>query len=129
MDWHNRNKRECHHVCNANTCINNNNIANRDISRPGFRKHRSNIDIHTRVACHYHLRFISTSNFVFILRDRLNLRLADPKVDDFSVYHSIRSSAVDMLCFRPVMLVRTFTVSKLVYKITGTRNVFNHFCT
>ena len=96
--WHKRNKRECHHVCNANTCINNNNIANRDISRPGFRKHRSNIDIHTRVACHYHLRFISTLNFVFILRDRLNLRLADPKVDDFSVYHSIRSSEVDMLC-------------------------------
>ena len=25
MDWHKRNKRECHHVCNANTCINNNN--------------------------------------------------------------------------------------------------------
>ena len=25
MDWHKRNKRECHHVCNANTCINKNN--------------------------------------------------------------------------------------------------------
>ena len=26
VDWHlyKRNKRECHHVCNANTCINNN---------------------------------------------------------------------------------------------------------
>ena len=21
VDWHKRNKRECHHVCNANTCI------------------------------------------------------------------------------------------------------------
>ena len=25
VDWHKRNTRECHHVCNANTCINNNN--------------------------------------------------------------------------------------------------------
>ena len=30
-----------------------------------------------------------------------------------SVYHSIRSSEVDMLCFRSVMLVRSFTANKI----------------
>ena len=35
-----------------------------------------------------------------------------------SVYHSIRSSEVDMLCFRSVMLVRSFTANK----ISGTRH-------
>ena len=65
-------------------------------------KHRSNIDIHARVACRCHLRFISNS--FSTLCNLLNLHLADPKVDD---------SSRALLKF-----VRSFTANK----INGTRH-------
>ena len=42
-----------------------------------------------------------------------------------SVYHSIRSSEVDMLCFRSVILVRSFC--SLQTRLAG--RVIKHFCT
>ena len=72
-----------------------------------------------RVACRCHLRFIF--NLFSNIRNLLNRHLADPKVDDSSQcsrpFYSMRSSEVDMLCFRSVMLVRSFTANK----ISGTR--------
>ena len=61
--------------------------------KPGFRKHCSNIDIHTSLAV--------APSFYF----------------QFIVYYS-QPSEVDMLCFRSVMLVRSFTANK----ISGTRH-------
>ena len=107
-------------------------IANRDISRPGLikpgsRKHRSNIDIHTLLAV---VTFLFISTLVFTLRHRLNLRLADPKVYDFpfSIQSTILYALLKLISFRPAMLVRSFTVSKLVNKMTC-QFVINHFCT
>ena len=80
--------------------------------KSGFRKHRSNIDIHASLAVVtfvlfpiYYLPFATSSIYI----------LPTPKLMTLlnSVNHSIRYSEVDMLCFRSVMLVRSFTVNKI----------------
>ena len=80
--------------------------------KTGLRKYRPNIDIHTSLAV---VTFIF---FPLLSLPFLNLHLADPKVDDFPF--SIQSAILcaDMLCFRSIMLVRSFTVNK----IRGTRH-------
>ena len=99
--------------------------------KPTFRKHRSNIGSHIYVACLiatfmlfpiYPSRPIESAScrpfyFQSILRDRLNLRLADPQVYDFpldlhSIHHSVAKFCLTCPC-----------------QITATTNVMNHFCT
>ncbi len=74
--------------------------------KTGFRKHRSNIDIHASLA---------VVTFVLFPVYSLPFATSCPKVDDSSqsVYYSIRCSEVDMLCFRSVMLVRSFAANKI----------------
>ena len=83
----------------------------------GFRKHRFNIDIHAPLAVVtfvwfpiYSLPF--ATSWIYILPTPKLMTLLN------SVYHSIRSSEVGMLCFHSVMLVRSFTANK----ISGTRH-------
>ena len=88
--------------------------------------------LYPHVACRCHLRFIST--LVFSHRDRLNLHIADPEIDDFPFSTQSTKFVYALLrlckCFRPAMLVRSFTVSKLLNEISGTRYIINHLnCT
>ena len=52
--------------------------------------------------------------------------MADPGAN-FAGKH-VDSKGLICKCFRPAMLIRSFTVSKLLNEISGTRNVINHFC-
>ena len=77
-----------------------------------FIKHRSNIDIHASLAVVTFVLFPIYSppfatSCIYILPTPKLMTLLN------SVYHSICSSEVDMLCFRSVMLVRSFTANKM----------------
>ena len=90
------------------------NLPNNSIS--GLIKPRSENIVQILVAT-FTLLALLPHSFYFhsILRDRWNLRLADPQVDD-SILHSIYHSVVHNLKTVPC-------------QITTTTNVMNHFCT
>ena len=85
--------------------------------KTGIRKHRSNIDIHASLAV---VTFVLFPIYSLPFATSLIYILQTPKLTSLlnSVYHSIRSSEVDMSCFHSAMFVRSFTANK----ISGTRH-------